>query len=147
VIRGSSGLGSGQALVPEPPVPDWATWKSGGPVSHGESTIVDVQRRFVYPDGGGLANDVEGEPGSLWTGKPYGFTPNGYVMLGDAAVSSGSSMPPVRITANVIQSVGPTVTMAIGAGAGAYLAPQHRAVGTVVGALVGGILGLIFSPG
>jgi hypothetical protein len=140
----SRGLGSGQALVPEGPVPDWATWKSGGPVSHGESTIVDLQPRFVYPDGGGLANDFENEPGALWTGNPYEFNYNGVVMLGDAAVSSGAIPARTTHTRNITLSVGPTVAMAVGAGFGAALTPNRRAVGALAGALAGGILGLIF---
>lgn len=153
-----SGLGSGQALVPAAPVPDWATWSSGGPISHGSGhTQVDVEHHYVYP-GGGQANDLEGDPSPWWTGRPYGFNNNGEFALGtitsralqgfgDPAVSSGTVLPPMRVTANVVSSIGPTVTAAIGAGFGAALAPQHRAAGTLVGALVGGILGLIFSPG
>lgn len=139
------GLGSGQALVPEGAVPDWATWSSGGPISHGSGNVkYDLEQRFVYP-GGQQANAIEGEPGALWTGKPFRFNENGIAFqgFGDAAVSSG----PVRVTANVVSSIGPTVTMAIGAGMGAVFAPQHRAVGSLLGALAGGILGLIFSPG
>ena len=154
------GLGSGQALVPEAPVPDWATWSSGGPVSHGSGhPQVDIERHFVMP-GGGQANDLEGDPSPFWAGRPYGFNNNGEFTLpgpmgmitsralngfGSAAESTGLvTLPPLRLS--VTQSIGPTVTMALGAGAGAYLAPQHRAAGTLVGALVGGILGLIFSP-
>jgi hypothetical protein len=157
VIRG--GLGSGQALVPASPVPDWATWSSGGPVSHGSNfTQVDIEPHFSYP-GGGQANDYEGDPSPEWPGKPYGFTANGVMSLGtitsrslqgfgDASASTGiATLPPMHVTANVVSSIGPTVTAAIGAGFGAALAPQHRATGTLVGALVGGILGLIFSPG
>jgi hypothetical protein len=143
--RLARGLGSGQALVPEGNVPDWATWSSGGPISHGSNNITATyEPHYVYP-GGQQANDIEGEPGALWIGKPFKFNENGVAFhgFGDAAVSSG----PVRITANIVSSVGPTVTAAIGAGMGAYFAPQHRAVGSLLGALAGGILGLIFSPG
>ena len=111
---------------------------------------VDVEQHYSYP-GGGQANDYEGDPSPEWPGKPYGFTNNGVMALsgfGDAATSTGiATLPPMRVTANVVSSIGPTVTAAIGAGFGAALAPQHRATGTLVGALVGGILGLIFSPG
>src|SRR5258708_1234459 len=103
-----SHLGSGQALVPEAPVPAWATWSSGGPVSHGSGYPPGhIENHYVYP-GGGDANAYEGEAGALWTGKPYGFTPNGYVFLGgDASVSSGSAMPPIRMS--LTTSIGPTV--------------------------------------
>lgn len=152
MIRGSSGLGTGQAIVPEPPTPPWLAHirdqRSG-------DVRVDIETHYSYP-GGGQANDYEGDPSPEWTGGPYGFTNGGVMMLpqpgmqgfGDAAMSTGiTTLPPMRVTANVVSSVGPTVTMAIGAGFGAALAPQHRAAGTLVGALVGGILGLIFSPG
>lgn len=138
-----SSLGAGQALVAVPPMPLWRQHQVG---ERSGNVRLDIERHFVMP-GGGQANDLEGDPNPYWDGGPYGFNNNGEFMLGDAAVSSGSTMPPVRLTANVVSSIGPTVTMALGAGAGAYLMPQHRAVGTVVGALVGGILGIIFSPG
>lgn len=135
------------AIVPAPPVPDYATWDSGGPITHGGkgTAQVDIERHFVMP-GGGQANDIEGDPDSPWVGRPYGFNVNGEFTLGDAAVG-GNALPPMHMTANVVSSIGPTITAAIGAGFGAYLAPQHRATGTIVGALVGGVLGLIFSPG
>ena len=160
MIRGATQLGTGQAVVPEPPTPPWLAHirdqRSG-------DVRVDVEPHFSYP-GGGQANDYEGDPSPEWPGRPYGFTPNGVMTLprpglgtitsrslsgfGDAASSTGiTSLPPMRVTANVVSSIGPTVTAALGAGFGAALAPQHRATGTLVGALVGGILGLIFSPG
>jgi len=163
MIRGATSLGSGQALVPVAPTPEWLAHikdqRSG-------DVRVDVERHYSYP-GGGQANDLEGDPSPWWEGKPYGFNPNGEFTLGtitsktlgaitsrslqgfgDASTSTGVvSMPPLRVTANVVSSIGPTVTAALGAGFGAALAPQHRAAGTLVGALVGGILGLIFSPG
>lgn len=154
MIRGSSGFGAGQALVREQPTPPWLRnikdQRSG-------NVRPDVENHYVTP-GGGQANDIEGDPSPFWEGKPYGFNTNGEFTLGtitsrslqgfgDAAASTGvTSIPPIRMTANVVSSIGPTVTAALGAGFGAYLAPQHRAAGTLVGAVVGGILGLIFSP-
>jgi hypothetical protein len=154
MIRGATGFGAGQALVREQPTPSWLRnikdQRSG-------DVRVDVENHYSYP-GGGQANDIEGDPSPFWEGKPYGFNPNGEFTLGtitsrslqgfgDAAASTGvTSIPPIRMTANVVSSIGPTVTAALGAGFGAYLAPQHRAAGTLVGAVVGGILGLIFSP-
>lgn len=159
MIRGTANFGTGQAVVPSPPTPPWLAHirdqRSG-------DVRLDIERHYSTP-GGGQANDFEGDPSPEWTGGAYGFTPNGVMMLpaqgigtitsralqgfGDPAVGSGTVFPPMRVTANVVSSVGPTVTAALGAGFGAYLAPQHRAAGTLVGALVGGILGLIFSPG
>ncbi len=137
-MRGAAG-----ALVPAAPVPDWATWNSGGPISHGAGNVkVDVEHHYVMP-GGGQANDIEGDPSPYWTGGSYGFGPNGEFMLG----ASEPVMPPMHLTANVVSSIGPTVTMALGAGAGAVFAPNHRVLGTVLGALAGGILGVIFAPG
>jgi hypothetical protein len=161
VIRGATGFGAGQALVREQPTPPWLRnikdQRSG-------DVYADVENHYVMP-GGGQANDIEGDPSPFWEGKPYGFNNNGEFALvathgalgtitsrslqgfGDAAASTGvTSIPPIRMTANVVSSIGPTVTAALGAGFGAYLAPQHRAAGTLVGAVVGGILGLIFSP-
>jgi hypothetical protein len=137
------GLGSGQALVHVAPVPDWATWSSGGPISHGTANVIGNKSMDIYP-GAGLANDFEGEPGSAWTGRPYRFYENGVMTplngFGDAAVSSGSVVRRRDLTI----SVGPTVAAVVGAGFGAGLAPQHRATGALVGALAGGILGLLF---
>lgn len=138
----SSGLGTGQALVAMPPMPAWRQHQVG---ERSGNVRLDIEPHYVMP-GGGQANDLEGDPSPYWEGRPYGFTNNGVMMLGEGTTET-KSVPPLRLTANVISSVGPTVTMALGAGAGAYLMPQHRAVGTVVGALVGGILGIIFSPG
>lgn len=143
---GCGGLGSGGALVPVGPVPDYATWSTGGPIRHGNANVVGNKSMDVYADAG-LANDFENEPGALWTGQPIRFYENGVMTplsgFGDAAVSSATVMPPVRL--RVTSAIGATTTMAIGAGFGAFLAPNRRILGTLAGALAGGILGVIFS--
>jgi len=141
-----AGLGSGAALVPVSPVPDWCTWCSGGPITHGNANVIGNKAQDVYP-GAGLANDLENEPGALWAGRPFRFYENGVMTpmngFGDAATSTGiTSMPPMRLS--LTSSIGATTAMALGAGMGAYLSERHRPLGAVIGALTGGILGLVF---
>ncbi|HEV3059767.1 MAG TPA: hypothetical protein VGY48_16060, partial [Vicinamibacterales bacterium] len=78
----------------------------------------------------------------------YRFYENGVMTpmngFGDAATSTGvTSMPPLHLS--LTTSIGATTAMALGAGFGAFLAPERRVLGTVIGALAGGILGVIFS--
>ncbi len=88
------------------------------------------------------ANAVEGEPGANWEGRPYHFNQNGVVF--DGGTFGGA----LGATENKVISIGPTITMVIGASAGAtFASPNHKLVGALIGAFAGGILGIIFSPG
>lgn len=90
------------------------------------------------------ANDYENEPGSRWHGRPIKrFTPNGYEMT---PVNLGAGPGELKLHLDAVSAIGPTITAALGAGFGAVLSPNRRVLGTVLGALAGGILGVIFTP-
>lgn len=91
------------------------------------------------------ANDYENEPGSRWHGRPIKrFTPNGYEMT--PVNLGGAGDPSLHLHLDAVSAIGPSITAALGAGFGAVLAPNKRALGAVLGALAGGILGVIFTP-
>jgi hypothetical protein len=93
------------------------------------------------------ANDYENEPGSRWHGRPIQkFTPNGYVMTPVGELGASPDVPPLYLHIDKVAAIGPTIMAAIGAGFGVGLATQRRPLGAVIGALAGGILGVLFTP-
>lgn len=92
------------------------------------------------------ANDYENEPGARWHGRPIKrFTPNGYEMT-PVGLGASDAPPPLYLHIDKVAAVGPTILAAIGAGFGVALSTQHRPIGAVLGALAGGVLGVLFTP-
>jgi hypothetical protein len=89
----------------------------------------------------------ENEPGARWEGRPIKkFTPNGYVMTPVGELGASPDVPPLYLHIDKVAAIGPTIMAAIGAGFGVGLATQRRPLGAVIGALAGGILGVLFTP-
>ena len=133
----SGGLGN----VRVPYSPEWNPNAGGGPIQRaGNFPFYQPRGYDVFRTSS--ENVVEGEPGANWEGRPYHFNQNGVVF--DGGTFGGA----LGATENRVFSVGPTVTMALGAGAGVMFAnPNHKIAGALIGALAGGILGIIFAPG
>lgn len=106
-------------------------------MSRGQSNTVPANAgNMVYRSP--TANAYENEPGAVWHGRPIRrFDSNGYLM--------GAGDPTLNLRINNVTAIGPSIAMVVGAGAGAALVPGNRVLGTVIGALAGGILGVIFS--
>ncbi len=143
----SSNLGSGYALVPVAPVPDWRTSAGGGPISKSSQASLPAHAgTFVQRSPLNVVR--EAEPGANWPvdlPSTMMFLPDGRLVKQEPyARPFGDSMQPI-----VVQPMGRGVkpaffAMLIGAGAGGAMVKQHRIEGAVGGAVVGGILGLIF---
>lgn len=138
----------GNARVSYPP--DWNPNEGGGPVRRapGSNVVVAHAGNTVYRTPN--TRVIEAEPGAR---SPVDlenmmFLPDGRLVPATAAaydMFQGADAPVPRLKVNLKSTVGASVTMIVGAGFGAWLAPgEKRVAGTVVGAVVGGILGLIF---
>ena len=110
---------------------------TSAPMSRGQSNTVPADAgNMVYRSP--TANAYENEPGAVWHGRPIRrFTSNGYLM--------GPNDPTLNLHVSNTAAIGPSVAMIIGGAAGAALVPGNRVLGTVIGALAGGILGVVFS--
>lgn len=111
---------------------------TSAPMSRGQSNTVPANAgNTVYRSP--TANAYENEPGAVWHGRPIRrFDSNGYLF-------GAADDPTLNLRVSNVAMIGPSVAMVIGAGAGAALVPGNRVLGTVIGALAGGILGVIFS--
>ena len=146
----SSQLGAGYALVPVAPVPDWAVSNGGGPIRKAGGLAVRAHAgNTVYRTPHAVVR--EAEPGASWEGDLSNqmFLPDGRLVPATGMafdMLQGTPEVPGHFDLNLRKTLGPSVTMVIGAGAGMLLTrdSQHRIAGTIVGALAGGVLGLIF---
>ncbi len=145
----STNLGSGYALVPVAPVPDWRTSAGGGPISKSSQASVPAHAgTFVQRSPLNVVR--EAEAGANWPedlASTAMFLPDGRLVRREPWADA--TYPGAFGAAEVILAPhkGPRPafwTMLIGAGAGAGLVRDRRIAGAIGGALVGGVLGLIF---
>lgn len=139
-------LGNMTVRVP----PDWNPEAPGAPIhhvngrAHAGNTVYRTPNTIVR----------EGEPGANWPGdlSQMMFLPDGrLVPASPAAFDMMRGAPEVIGERVMVTSTGSVVRTLVSAGAmfaggavGYKLSSKHRALGTVGGAVVGGILGLIF---
>ncbi len=92
----------------------------------------------------------EGEPGANWPGdlSQMMFLPDGRLVPASAAAFDMMNGPEVIVAptsaGSVVRTLVSAGAMFAGGAVGYKLSSKHRALGTVGGAVVGGILGLIF---
>ena len=141
--------GAGGALVQVPPPPDWYRGPGSGVYNRGVSnTTVAHAGNTVYRSP--LNVVPEPEAGSRWPGDltKMMFLPDGRLVPGTSAavdmfrgsevvVSQGSR-------GDILRTLVPAVAMFAGAAVGYKTTGTHKAWGSIGGAVVGGILGLIF---
>jgi len=149
----TTNLGSGYALVPVAPVPDWRTSAGGGPISKSSQASVPAHAgTFVQRSPLNVVR--EAEAGANWPVNlpdTAMFLPDGRLVRrepwADATYPGAFGAAEVFPVAIGPARKGPRPafwTMLIGAGAGAGLVRERHIVGAIGGALVGGVLGLIF---
>lgn len=149
MITPTKQLGAGYALVSVPPVPDWAVSNGGGPIRKASGIAFPARAgNMVYRTPHNVVR--EGEPGASWPGsfEDKMFLPDGRMVPATAMAHDmmhGADLPE-SANLNIRRTIGPSITMVLGAGAGMALTAKgpHRIAGTIAGALVGGVLGLIF---
>ena len=144
----SSQLGAGYALVTVPPNNNPDT--GGGPIrksplvalpAHAGNTIYRTPHLVVR----------EAEPGANWPGDltKMMFLPDGRLVPAKPyaydMMNGALEIPKLRAQVNLRSTIGASITMVLGAGAGMAIGPkEHRIASTIVGAVVGGVLGWIF---
>lgn len=141
-------MGNARVAVP----PDWNPNEGGGPLRRGPGSNVVQAHAGNYVYRSPNTNTREAEPGAGWPGglSHMMFLPDGRLVPATPIVDNmfhGAGDPSVtgRFKVKLKSSVGASVTAMVGAGFGLVLAPPDRRVAsTVIGAVAGGILGLIF---
>lgn len=135
-------LGNMTVRVP----PDWNPEAPGAPIhhvngrAHAGNTVYRTPNTIVR----------EGEPGANWPGdlSQMMFLPDGRLVPASAAAFDMMSGPEVIVapasSGSVVRTLVSAGAMFAGGAVGYKLSSKHRALGTVGGAVVGGILGLIF---
>lgn len=135
-------LGAGYALVPHTsPLPDVIRVPGSNVVrAHAGNTIYRTPHLVVR----------EAEAGSGWPTDLSNmmFTPNGQLVPADASAHDmfQGAMEPVilRPPSMGLRGLVPAISMFVGAGIGYNASPERKVWGTIGGAVVGGILGLLF---
>jgi hypothetical protein len=138
----SSQLGTSQALVPHSsPLPDVIQVPGSNVVrAHAGNTIYRTPHLVVR----------EAEAGSGWPTdlSEMMFDHNGRLVPADASaynMFSGAMEPLIVHQPSAgLRGLVPAISMFAGAGIGYHASPQHKVWGTIGGAVVGGILGLLF---
>ena len=143
----TSSLGSGYALVPVAPVPDWRTSAGGGPISKSTQASVPAHAgTFVQRSPLNVVR--EAEAGANWPidlPSTAMFLPDGKLVAAQPYARPFGDSAPSVIAMQPHRGVKPAFfAMLIGGAAGGALVKTHRIEGAIGGALVGGILGLIF---
>jgi hypothetical protein len=136
-------LGAGYPLVPVP-YPDDNPDHGGGPIRKSPNNALPAHAgNMVYRTL--LLVTREAEAGSRWPGdlSKMMFLPDGRLVPAkpyafDMFNGAGES------SSGFLHTLVPALSMFAGAGAGYKLSSKHRALSTFGGAVVGGILGLIF---
>lgn len=143
-----STLGAGYAIVPVPP--DWDP-RSRVVKSPGSNVVVAHAGNYVHRTPHLVVR--EAEPGANWPENldDMMFLPDGRLVPADASArdmfqGAGEPMSVVYASppASGLRALVPAVAMFAGAATGYKLSARHPGWGAVGGAVVGGILGLIF---
>lgn len=146
-----SQLGAGYALVPVPPPPDWSAGPGTGIYYRGTSNTTRAHAgNTVYRTPHTLVR--EAEPGARWPGdlSKMMFLPDGRLVPATPAAfdmmrGAGELVAfAPKASSGVIRTLVPAAAMFTGAAIGFKTTSKHQAWGTIGGAIVGGILGLIF---
>jgi hypothetical protein len=136
-------LGAGYALVPHTSaLPDVIRVPGSNVVqAHAGNTVYRTPHLVVR----------EAEAGSGWPTDLSNmmFTPNGDLVPATAAaydMLQGAAMEPVIVhqPSMGLRGLVPAISMFVGAGIGYHASPERKVWGTIGGAVVGGILGLLF---
>lgn len=140
-------LGAGYAIVTVPPVPDWNTSAGGGPISKSTQASVPAHAgNYVFRTPHNVVR--EAEAGANWPIDLPGtmmFLPDGKLAPALPYAYDQFSGPEVIVAQPMHRGVKPAFfTMLLGGAAGGALIEKHRIAGTIGGAVVGGVLGLIF---
>jgi hypothetical protein len=142
-------LGAGYALVPVPPVPDWATWEGGGPISKSSQASLPAHAgNYVYRSPLNVVR--EAEPGANWPQNLQAtkmFLPDGRLV--DAKPYAYDQFRGVDVLQPVVSQTSrllspPFVAMCIGAAAGYQIGRSNRVMSAIGGAIIGGVLGRVF---
>lgn len=148
----SSQLGAGFAIVPVPPIQPWETGPGTGVYQRGNSNTVCAHAgNTVYRTPHNVVR--EAEAGARWPGDltQMMFLPDGRLVPKKAYANDmfrGADPTPTVIYAGPrtggLRTLVPAVAMFAGAALGYKTATKHQVLGAAGGAVVGGILGLIF---
>jgi hypothetical protein len=145
----SSNLGAGYALVPV--APDDNPDHGGGPIRKSPNNALPAHAgNYVYRTPHLVVR--EAEAGANW---PYDLTQQMFLPDGRLVpakpyafdMMNGAEPVVVRMpgaAASALRTLVPAVAMFAGAGVGYKTASKHQAWGAIGGAVVGGILGLLF---
>jgi len=142
MISPSSQLGAGYALVPHSsPIPDVIRVPGSNVVhAHAGNTVFRTPHLVVRE-----AEAGSGYPIDLSTMM---FDHNGNLVPADASAHDmfRGAMEPVyaRPVGSTLRGLVPAISMFVGAGLGYHATPERKLWGAVGGAVVGGILGLLF---
>lgn len=147
----SSNLGSGYALVPVPP--DDNPDHGGGPIRKSPNNALPAHAGNLIHRSP-LLVVREAEAGANWPGdlSKMMFLPDGRIVPAKPYAYSmfagaGETVQVIRAPSMgsvFLRTFVPAVAMFTGAGIGHRAASRHQVWGTIGGAVVGGILGLIF---
>ncbi len=142
----SSNLGAGYAIVPVGPVPDWATSNGGGPISKSTQASVPAHAgTFVQRSPLNVVR--EAEPGANWPidlPSTSMFLPDGRLVAQEPYALPFGGPEVIAVRAGRRGTKPAFFTMLVGGAAGGLMTRDHRIVGAIGGAVVGGVLGLIF---
>lgn len=146
----SSQLGAGYALVPVPPVPDWYEGPGSNVYRRGVSNTAPAHAgNYVHRSPLNVVR--EAWPGAGWEGMDkLMFLPDGRLVPRTAAADDMFRGP--EVLQPVVVSPGGSVLRTLfaagaffgGAAIGYKSSRDHRMLGAAGGAVLGGILGLIF---
>lgn len=143
MISSSSQLGAGYALVPyAPALPDVIRVPGSNVVeAHAGNTVYRTPHLVVR----------EAEAGSGWPQdlSTMMFTPNGQLVPAAPYaydMLQGADMTPMIVhqPSTGLRGLVPAISMFVGAGIGYTQTPERKVWGAIGGAVVGGILGLLF---
>lgn len=143
-------LGAGYALVPV--APEDNPNAGGGPIRRapGSNVVYAHAGNTVYRTPHNVVR--EAEPGASWPtdlSTTMMFLPDGRLVPQTSAVvdmfrGAGPEVVFAKPVSTGLRGLVPAIGMFAGAATGYKLSPRHPGWGTVGGAIVGGILGLIF---
>lgn len=143
-----SQLGSGGAMVVVPP--DDNPDHGGGPIRKSPLLVARAHAgNTVYRTPN--TNVREAEPGANWPQdlSQFMFLPDGRLVPAQPyahdMMHGALEIPRLRAQVNLRSTIGASITMVLGAGAGMAIGPkEHRVASTIAGAVIGGVLGWIF---